>query len=44
MLNRSEHWEKESKNDSAAGSGESCSKNKAVELLPVILESKSGNL
>ena len=35
---------RKSKNDSAAGSGESCNKNKAVELLPVILESKSGNL
>jgi len=32
------------KNDSAVGSGESCSKNKAVELLPVILESKSGRV
>jgi len=35
---------RKSKNDSAAGSGESCSKNKAVELLPVILESKSGRV
>jgi len=32
------------KNDWAAGSGESCSKNKAVELLSVILESKSGRV
>jgi len=33
---------RKSKNDSAAGSGERCSKqHKAVELLPVILESKS---
>jgi len=35
---------RKSKNDSAAGSGESCNKNKAVELLPVILESKSGRV
>ena len=34
---------RKSKNDSTAGSGESCSKqNKAVDLLPVVLESKTG--
>ena len=44
MLNRSERWEKENQNDSAAGSGERCSKNKAVEILPVFLESKSGRV
>ena len=34
---------RKSKTDSSAGSGESCSKqNKAVELLPVVLESKTG--
>jgi len=35
---------RKSKNDSAAGFGKSCSKNKAVELLPVILEGKSSRL
>jgi len=35
---------RKAKNYSAAGSGESCSKNKAIELLPVILESKSGRV
>ena len=34
---------RKSKTDSTAGSGESCSKqNKAVDLLPVVLESKTG--
>jgi len=34
---------RKSKTDSTAGSGESCSKqNKAVDLFPVVLESKTG--
>jgi len=33
---------RKSKTGSTAGSGESCKQNKAVDLLPVVLESKTG--